>query len=307
SRCREIFAIQSAGLAERVARTGSERMVVGVSGGLDSTLAMLACAKAADRLGTPRKSVLAVTMPGFGTTRRTRGNAEKLAGLLGAELRTVPIGPAVRRHFADIGHDPAATDVTYENAQARERTQILMDLANQERGLVVGTGDLSEIALGWSTYNGDQMAMYNVNCGVPKTLVRFLVESEAAAAPGPLAAVLRDVAATPVSPELVPGGADGQKTEAVLGRYDLHDFFLYHFLKYGETAADLKALALHAFGAETSPEEVDAALGVFLRRFVSQQFKRDPSPDGPKIGTVALSPRGDWRAPSDASAAVFLP
>ncbi|MBR1609832.1 MAG: NAD(+) synthase, partial [Kiritimatiellae bacterium] len=307
SRCREIFAIQSAGLAERVARTGAKRMVLGVSGGLDSTLAMLVCAKAADRLGLPRASVLAVTMPGFGTTRRTRGNAEKLAALLGAELRTVPIGPAVKRHFADIGHDPAVTDVTYENAQARERTQILMDLANQEGGLVVGTGDLSEIALGWCTYNGDQMAMYNVNGGVPKTLVRFLVESEADASPRALAAVLRDVAATPVSPELVPGGAESQKTEGVLGRYDLHDFFLYHFLKYGETAENLKALALHAFGAETSPEEVGSALAVFLRRFVTQQFKRNPAPDGPKVGTIALSPRGDWRAPSDASPAAFMP
>ena len=305
ARCREIFAIQSAGLAARLERTGSKRLVLGVSGGLDSTLALLVCARATDRLGLPRSATLAVTMPGFGTTKRTKGNAEKLAKLLGAELRAVPIAPAVERHFADIGHDPAVRDVVYENAQARERTQVLMDLANQENGLVVGTGDLSEIALGWSTYNGDQMSMYCVNCGVPKTLVRYLVGSEEAAAPKAVAAVLRDVCATPVSPELVPGGAEKQKTEGVLGRYELHDFFLYHFLKFGETPENLRALALRAFGDDAAETEIDAALGVFLRRFATQQFKRAASPDGPKVGTVALSPRGDWRAPSDFSPAVF--
>ena len=305
ARCREIFSIQTAGLAGRAERTGARRLVLGVSGGLDSTLALLVCAKATDLLGLPRATTLAVTMPGFGTTARTKGNAERLAELLGAELRTIPIGPAVERHFADVGHDPAVRDVTYENAQARERTQILMDLANQEGGLVVGTGDLSEIALGWSTYNGDQMSMYNVNCGVPKTLIRHLVESEAAGAPADVAAVLRDVVATPVSPELVPGGAGAQRTEGILGRYDLHDFFLYHFLKFGETPDNLRALALRAFGSETTAGEVDAALRVFLRRFVTQQFKRAASPDGPKVGTVALSPRGDWRAPSDFSPALF--
>jgi NAD+ synthase (glutamine-hydrolysing) len=211
----------------------------------------------------------------------------------------------VKRHFADIGHDPEVRDVTYENAQARERTQVLMDLANQEDGLVVGTGDLSEIALGWSTYNGDQMAMYNVNCGVPKTLVRWVVESEADAAPARVAAVLRDVCATPVSPELVPGGAEKQKTEGVLGRYELHDFFLYHFLKWGETPENLRALARRAFGKEATAKEIDAALAVFLRRFATQQFKRDASPDGPKVGTIGLSPRGDWRAPADFSPACF--
>ena len=304
ARCREIFAIQSAGLAGRLGRTGGGRLVLGVSGGLDSTLALLVCARTPDLLGLPRSATLAVTMPGFGTTARTRGNAERLAELLGAELRTIPIGPSVERHFADIGHDPAVHNVTYENAQARERTQILMDLANREGGLVVGTGDLSEIALGWSTYNGDQMSMYNVNCGVPKTLIRHLVQSEAAAAPADVAAVLRDVVATPVSPELVPGGAGAQKTEGILGRYELHDFFLYHFLKWGETPENLAALARHAFGADAA-EEIDAALRVFLRRFATQQFKRAASPDGPKVGTVALSPRGDWRAPSDLSPALF--
>ena len=305
ARCREIFSIQTAGLAGRLERTRSKRLVLGVSGGLDSTLALLVCAKTTDLLGLPRSATLAVTMPGFGTTARTKGNAETLAEKLGAELRAVPIGPAVEQHFADIGHDPAVRDVAYENAQARERTQILMDLANQEGGLVVGTGDLSEIALGWSTYNGDQMSMYNVNCGVPKTLVRWLVESEAAAAPADVAAALRDVCDTPVSPELVPGGAGAQRTEDLLGRYELHDFFLYHFLKFGETPENLRALALRAFGDDAAETEIDAALGVFLRRFATQQFKRAASPDGPKVGTVALSPRGDWRAPSDFSPAVF--
>lgn len=309
ARCAEILSIQASGLAARWERTASRRLVVGLSGGLDSTLALLVCARAADLLSRPRGDVLAVTMPGFGTTARTKGNAEALASELGAELRTVPIGPAVERHFEDIGHDPAERDVTYENAQARERTQILMDLANQERGLVVGTGDLSEIALGWSTYNGDQMSMYGVNCGVPKTLVRHVVsfaadEAEAAGSAS-LAAVLRDVVATPVSPELLPGGAEGQKTEGILGRYELHDFFLYHFLKWGETRENLRAFALRAFGSGTSGDEVDRALDTFLKRFVSQQFKRDASPSGPKVGTLSLSPRGDWRAPADMSGAAF--
>ena len=309
ARCSEILSIQAHGLAARWERTASRRLVVGLSGGLDSTLALLACARAADLLSRPRADVLAVTMPGFGTTARTKGNAEALAASLGAELRTIPIGGAVERHFKDIGHDPAVRDVTYENAQARERTQVLMDLANQEGGLVVGTGDLSEIALGWSTYNGDQMSMYNVNCGVPKTLVRHVVsfaadEAEAAGAVA-LAATLRDVVATPVSPELLPGGAEDQKTEGILGRYELHDFFLYHFLKWGETRENLRAFAVRAFGADASEAEIDAALEVFMRRFVSQQFKRDASPSGPKVGTLCLSPRGDWRAPADMSGAAF--
>lgn len=305
ARCRDILDIQATALAGRAARTGAKRLVLGVSGGLDSTVAALACARAADRLGKTRRFLLAVTMPGFGTTKRTKGNALRLAEALGAETREIPIGPAVKRHFADIGHDPEDRDATYENAQARERTQILMDLANQEGGLVVGTGDLSEIALGWCTYNGDQMSMYGVNAGVPKTLLRSIAATEAEAAPEAVAAVLRDVLATPVSPELLPGGAETQKTEGVLGRYELHDFFLWHLFKYGETPENLRSLALRAFGKETTAKEVDAALALFLRRFATQQFKRAASPDAPRIGSVDLSPRGAWRAPSDAGPAVF--
>ena len=241
-------------------------------------------------------------MPGFGTSRRTRGNAAKLAAKLGAELRTIPIGPAVLRHFKDIGHDPARHDVVYENAQARERTQILMNLANAEGGLLVGTGDLSEIALGWSTFNGDHMSMYNVNGSVPKTLIRYLVEYHASVSEPDLAAVLRDVARTPVSPELLPGA---QHTESLIGRYELHDFFLYYFMKFGETPEDLALLAEQAFGDEARPEEIRDALAIFLRRFIGQQFKRNAAPDGPKVGTLALSPRGDWRCPSDLSPAVW--
>ncbi|MBQ7666397.1 MAG: NAD(+) synthase [Kiritimatiellae bacterium] len=301
-RCEEVFSIQTAGLAGRWKTTGAQRLVVGLSGGLDSTLAVLACAAAADALGKPRQAVLALTMPGFGTTSRTRGNAEKLALALGAELRTVAIGPAVESHFGDIGHDPSVRDVTYENAQARERTQILMDIANDERGFVVGTGDLSEIALGWCTYNGDQMSMYCVNGGVPKTLMRHVVTwaADRAASAGleALAGTLRDIVATPVSPELLPGGAEGQKTEGILGKYDLHDFFLYHAVKHGESRAGLSELAASAFCGIATREEIDAALDTFLRRFATQQFKRDASPAGPKTGSVSLSPRGGWCAPS---------
>ena len=304
ARCREILSIQSAGLAGRVERTGAKRLVLGVSGGLDSTLALLVCALCCFAfIGHSFNQMVTAT----GRISSADPNLQNIPVRtpLGAELRAVPIGPAVKRHFADIGHDPEVRDVTYENAQARERTQVLMDLANQEGGLVVGTGDLSEIALGWSTYNGDQMSMYNVNGGVPKTLVRWVVESEADAAPARVAAVLRDVCATPVSPELVPGGAETQKTEGLLGRYELHDFFLYHFLKWGETPENLRTLARRAFGKEATAREIDAALAVFLRRFATQQFKRDASPAGPKVGTIGLSPRGDWRAPADLSPALF--
>ena len=301
-RCHEIFSIQTAGLAKRIEHTGAKRLVVGVSGGLDSTLALLVCAKTCVLLGLPPPFICAVTMPGFGTSRRTRGNAAKLAAKLGAELRTIPIGPAVLRHFKDIGHDPARHDVVYENAQARERTQILMNLANAEGGLLVGTGDLSEIALGWSTFNGDHMSMYNVNGSVPKTLIRYLVEYHASVSEPDLAAVLRDVARTPVSPELLPGA---QHTESLIGRYELHDFFLYYFMKFGETPEDLALLAEQAFGDEARPEEIRDALAIFLRRFIGQQFKRNAAPDGPKVGTLALSPRGDWRCPSDLSPAVW--
>ncbi len=297
-RCREIFRIQVAGLAKRFSHTHSKRLVIGLSGGLDSTLALLVCAQMCRALGLPGKTILAVTMPGFGTSKRTRSNAGALAELLGAELREISIVPGVEQHFRDIGHDPACHDVTYENAQARARTYLLMDLANQSGGLLVGTGDLSEIALGWSTYNGDHMSMYAVNCGVPKTLVRWCVETVARESEADLAAVLRDICDTPVSPELLPGE---QHTEAIVGQYELHDFFLYYFQKYGCSRAELSALARLLLGDQFSPEEIDRTLDIFARRFVQQQFKRSAIPDGPKVGTIALSPRGDWRMPSDAA------
>ncbi len=300
--CHEVMEIQSAGLAKRIEHTGAKRLLIGVSGGLDSTLAMLVCAKTCDNLGLPRNFICAVTMPGFGTTERTRDNADKLSELLGAELRRIPITESVRVHFADIGHDPSNTNSVYENSQARERTQILMDLANAEGGFVVGTGDLSEIALGWSTYNGDHMSMYNVNCSVPKTLVRFLIRQHAEESEPELATVLRDIADTPVSPELLPGA---QHTESIIGRYDLHDFFLYHFILYGEEPNTLAELASKAFGRNARPEEIKKALGVFLSRFVRQQFKRNAAPDGPKVGIIGLSQRGDWLCPSDASSSVW--
>lgn len=307
--CRDIASIQSAALAKRWEHTGAERLVIGLSGGLDSTLAALVCAESAKLLARSPDKVLAVTMPGFGTGSRTRGNAEKLAELLGFELRVIPIGEAVKQHFADIGHDGKTPDVTYENAQARERTQILMDIANHERGIVVGTGDLSEIALGWSTFNGDQMAMYNVNASVPKTLIRHLVEFAAEeSGEGELRRVLLDVAATPISPELLPPDGNGgiaQKTEAIVGRYILHDFFLYHFVKSGFGMKKLEFLAKCAFEDEFDGEEIRRTLSVFAGRFISQQFKRHPLPEGPKVGTIALSPRGDWRMPSDVSGNVF--
>jgi NAD+ synthase (glutamine-hydrolysing) len=323
--CQEIFAIQSTGLAKRLRHTGAKRVTIGVSGGLDSTLALLVIVRAFDLLGLPRDGVIAITMPGFGTTARTRGNAERLADLLGVTLRIIPIGPAVRQHFADIGHDEATHDVTYENAQARERTQILMDTANQVGGLVVGTGDLSEAALGWMTFNGDHMSMYHVNAGVPKTLVRYLVEWCAEAVfSGETSAVLRDICATPITPELLPLGENEQleqKTEETIGPYELHDFFLFYTLRHQFPPAKVFFLALHAFGGidasrsqdlKTStlpsytPAEILKWLGVFYRRFFSQQFKRSSMPDGPKVGSVALSPRGDWRMPSDASSALWL-
>ncbi|MGN0885867.1 MAG: NAD(+) synthase [Candidatus Spyradenecus sp.] len=297
-RCREIFRIQVAGLAKRFTHTHSKRLVIGLSGGLDSTLALLVCAQMCRALGLPGKTMLAVTMPGFGTSKRTRSNAGALAELLGAELREISIVPGVEQHFRDIGHDPACHDVTYENAQARARTYLLMDLANQSGGLLVGTGDLSEIALGWSTYNGDHMSMYAVNCGVPKTLVRWCVETVARESPADLAAVLRDICDTPVSPELLPGE---QHTEAIVGQYELHDFFLYYFQKYGCSRAELAELAHLLLGDQFPPEEIARTLDIFARRFVQQQFKRSAIPDGPKVGTIALSPRGDWRMPSDAA------
>ncbi len=309
-RCREIFHIQTSGLVKRLLHTGSRKAVIGISGGLDSTLALLVTVKAFDIAGYDRSGIVAVTMPGFGTTTRTRNNAEKLAQLLGVQLRVIPIEAAVKQHFEDIGHDPGQQDVTYENSQARERTQLLMDIANKVGGLVIGTGDLSELALGWCTYNGDHMSMYAVNSGVPKTLVRYLVEWGAEEAfSGEIAAILKDVCATPISPELLPPTADGrieQLTEATVGPYVLHDFFLFQVVRMHYPPAKVLLLAEQAFAGDYSREQLIGWLRLFYRRFFSQQFKRSCLPDGPKVGTVALSPRGDWRMPSDASAALWL-
>jgi NAD+ synthase (glutamine-hydrolysing) len=308
--CREIFSIQSTGLAKRLKHTGATTVVLGISGGLDSTLALLVAVRAFDVLGLDRRGILAPTLPGFGTTKRTRSNAEKLVGLLGATLRVISINKSVGQHFADIGHDPAVHDITYENAQARERTQILMDLANKTGGFVVGTGDLSEAALGWCTFNGDHMSMYHVNCGVPKTLVRYLIDWCADTEfSGAIGKVLHDIAATPISPELLPTTDDGkqhQQTEEVVGPYELHDFFLYHVVRHGARPAKVLYLAEMAFAGRHDRRVILRWLEVFVRRFFSQQFKRSAMPDGPKVGSVALSPRGDWRMPSDASAAEWL-
>lgn len=314
--CTEIFNIQCAGLAKRLEASHSKRAVIGLSGGLDSTLALLVVAETFKLLKRPASEILALTMPGFGTTKRTKNNAVELANLLGVELRTVDIQKACLQHFDDIGHDPQKLDVTYENVQARERTQILMDIANSVGGIVIGTGDLSEIALGWSTYNADHMSMYAVNCDIPKTLVRHIVSwyadcanSFAVENAAHLAAVLRDILDTPVSPELLPADNNGQiaqKTESILGAYEIHDFFLYHFAKYGATPEKLLFLAKYAFAGKFTDEEIEKALAVFVRRFFTQQFKRSCIPDGPKVGTISLSPRADWRMPSDASFADWI-
>lgn len=311
-RCEEIFAIQSRGLAKRLKHTNCKTAVLGISGGLDSTLALLVTTKAFDLLNLDRSGIYAVTMPGFGTTDRTYQNAVRMIEALGATFREIPIADAVRQHFRDISQDENVHDVTYENAQARERTQILMDLANQKNGLVVGTGDLSELALGWTTYNGDHIAMYGVNASVPKTLVRHLVKYYAdVCGDNGLSDVLRDVLDTPVSPELLPptegeNGEISQKTEELVGPYELHDFFLYHLMRNGETPAKIYRMARYAFGGEYDDETIKKWLGVFYRRFFSQQYKRSCLPDAPKVGTVSLSPRGDLRMPSDASVAAWL-
>ena len=309
-RCEDVFAIQSHGLAKRLSHTRSRRAVVGVSGGLDSTLALLVAVRAFDLVGLPRDGVIAVTMPGFGTTDRTHGNATRLAAALGVELCEVAIGPAVRQHFSDIGHDESVHDVTYENAQARERTQVLMDVANQEGGLVIGTGDLSELALGWATYNGDHMSMYAVNASVPKTLVRHLVRYVADTCDdAEEAAVLLDVLDTPVSPELLPATGDGtisQRTEDLVGPYELHDFFLYEVLRRGTPPAKVYRLARYALGGSYDAATILSWLKVFYRRYFAQQFKRSCLPDGPKVGSAAVSPRGDLRMPSDACAELWL-
>ncbi|PLX98678.1 MAG: NAD(+) synthase [Desulfuromonas sp.] len=309
-RCREIFDLQTTALAKRLRHTGSVNAVIGVSGGLDSTLALLVTAHAFDKIELNRDGIMAVTMPGFGTTKRTRNNATELAGILGCSLKEIPINAAVTTHFQDIGHDPDRHDIVFENAQARERTQILMDLANQNGGLVVGTGDLSELALGWCTYNADHMSMYGVNAGVPKTLVRYLVEWCADKVfSGKASDILRDICATPVSPELLPPDANGeieQKTEETIGPYLLHDFFLYQVVRMQFAPGKVFFLASRAFAGTYDPETIMKWLENFYRRFFSQQFKRSCLPDGPKIGSVALSPRGDWRMPSDASPDLWL-
>ena len=308
-RCEDILNIQAAGLAKRVEHTGAKTLVIGVSGGLDSSLALLVSARACDLLGMPRRSILAVTMPGFGTTNRTHSNALQMMRLLGATLKEVDIKEACLLHFKDLEFDPSLRTNTYENVQARQRTTILMNLANKTGGLVIGTGDLSEIALGWSTYNGDHMSMYAVNCSIPKTLIRCLISHVAAQSGEELAAVLQDIIETPVSPELLPPSPDGtleQKTEDLLGPYDLHDFFLYHFIKYGAAPAKLLALAKQAWAGEYADEQIEKTLRTFLRRFFTQHFKRSCIPDGPKVGTISLSPRGDLRMPPDASAELWL-
>ena len=307
-RCEEILTIAALGLKKRLEHTNSSCAVVGLSGGLDSTLAILITAKAFDMLGRDRKGILAVTMPCFGTTKRTRSNAEILARELGADFREVDIGKAVEQHFADIGQSMDDHSVTFENAQARERTQVLMDLANQRGGLVIGTGDLSELALGWATYNGDHMSMYAVNASIPKTLVRHLVAYEADRLGGRIGDVLRDILDTPVSPELLPpkDGEIAQKTEDLVGPYELHDFYLYYAIRWGFPPRKVLRLAIRAFDGRYDRDTLLKWLKNFYRRFFSQQFKRSCLPDGPKVGSVALSPRGDWRMPSDAVAGLWL-
>ena len=310
--CEEIFNIQVMGLAKRIVHTGAKTVVVGISGGLDSTLALLVCVKTFDKLGMNRKGIVGVTMPGFGTTDRTYNNAITLMKSLGITIREISIAKAVTQHFEDIGHDASVHDVTYENSQARERTQILMDLANQLGGMVIGTGDLSELALGWATYNGDHMSMYAVNVSIPKTLIRHLVAfvadsdeaSQQLSKDGRTShEVLHDVIDTPISPELTPADDQGniaQKTEDLVGPYELHDFFLYYFLRFGFRPKKIFMLAMHAFEGQYSREFVHHWLHTFFWRFFSQQFKRSCLPDGPKVGSVSLSPRGDWRMPTDA-------
>jgi len=307
-RCEEVFAIQTAGLVKRLAHTGLRSSVIGLSGGLDSTLALLVTVRAFDRLSLPRSGILAITMPGFGTTKRTKGNALKLAALLGTATEEIKINKAVKQHFADIGQNPENLDVTYENSQARERTQILMDKANQTNGLVIGTGDLSELALGWATYNGDHMSMYAVNASIPNRYCADNPASFAETEQKQFSAVLESILDTPVSPELLPpeNGEISQKTEHIVGPYELHDFFLYYLARWGFSPAKILFMAEQAFGERYARAEILKWMRVFYKRFFSQQFKRSCLPDGPKVGSVTLSPRSDWRMPSDASAAVWL-
>lgn len=308
-RCREIFSIQAGALAKRLEHVGSTGAVVGISGGLDSTLALLVCTKAMSLLGKENSDILGVTMPGFGTTGRTYNNALKLMNCLGVTVREVDIKEACMLHMRDIEHDADIHDITYENTQARERTQVLFDLANKHGKLLVGTGDLSELAMGWCTYNGDHMSMYGVNASVPKTLVRYLVDYVASVSEKDTADVLYDILDTPVSPELLPPDENGniaQKTEENIGPYELHDFFLYNFIRFGFSKEKLIRLALKAFDNKYSEDTVEKWADVFIKRFFISQFKRSCVPDSPKVGSVSLSPRGDWRMPSDASFAAFI-
>lgn len=309
NRCEEILTMQATGLATRLAHTGIKNVVLGLSGGLDSTLALVVCVHAFDMLSLDRKNIHTVTMPCFGTTKRTKSNAQLLAEAYGVSFEDINITSAVRQHFADINHNEAITDITYENSQARERTQILMDLSNKYSGLVIGTGDLSELALGWATYNGDHMSMYAVNVSIPKTLVRYLTAYEAEKSNGVLKDVLLDVLDTPVSPELLPPDNNGeiaQKTEDVVGPYELHDFFLYYLVRFGFSPSKIYYLAKLSFADKYDNATIKKWLTVFVKRFFTQQFKRSCLPDGPKVGSVTLSPRGDWRMPSDASVNLWL-
>lgn len=307
-RCELILSMQAEGLKTRLRHTGGKNAVLGLSGGLDSTLALLVTVRAFDSLGIDRKGITAVSMPGFGTTSRTKNNASGLAQSLGVKFREISISAAVEQHFKDIGHDPQLHDVTYENSQARERTQVLMDIANQTGGLVIGTGDLSELALGWATYNGDHMSMYGVNASIPKTLVRHLVRHAAEHSDPKARVLLLDILDTPVSPELLPpvNGEISQKTEDLVGPYELHDFFLYYMLRFGFCPSKIYRMARLAFAGTYDEETIKKWLLVFYRRFFAQQFKRSCLPDGPKVGSVTLSPRGDWRMPSDASSRLWL-
>ena len=317
-RCKEVLSIQVSGLAKRLSHIGCRSAVIGISGGLDSTLALIVTALAFDSLGWSRERIVGITMPGYGTTARTRSNATDLMEALGVSSREISIKAACDRHFEDIGHDPSVHDITYENSQARERTQILMDVANQTGGIVIGTGDLSELALGWATYNGDHMSMYGVNVSIPKTLVKHLVswaasnhfKEEKSSDGRSVKDILLDIVDTPISPELLPVDAQGrmtQKTEDLVGPYELHDFFLYNFFRFGYSPEKILFLARKAFPQDVySDEVIEKWLKTFLRRFFSQQFKRSCLPDGPKVGTVSLSPRGDWRMPSDASSSAWI-
>ncbi len=308
--CEEILNIQTAGLAKRLLHTHCEHVVIGISGGLDSTLALLVCVRTFDKLGYDRKGIVGVTMPGFGTTDRTHDNAASLMQTLNISQMEIPIAKAVTQHFEDIGHDASKHDATYENSQARERTQILMDLSNKLNGIVVGTGDLSELALGWATYNGDHMSMYGVNGGIPKTLIQYIIRYIAMLPMfSPQRDTLIDIVNTPISPELTPADAAGniqQKTEDLVGPYELHDFFLYYFMRYGFRPAKIFLLAQNAFGDAYDKDTLKKWLTTFCRRFFSQQFKRSCLPDGPKVGSISLSPRGDWRMASDACSTLWL-